>query len=63
MKTSWFANLFVLGSLLVFPAAVHAQVPRAGDKAPLFIGQDQDGKTVKLKSLLGEKIVLNNCWA
>ena len=35
-----------------------AQMPKAGDKAPLFTGQDQDGKAFKLKSLVGEKIVL-----
>ena len=33
-------------------------VPKAGDTAPLFTGQDQDGQTVKLKSLTGKKIVL-----
>ena len=31
---------------------------QAGDPAPLFTGQDQDGKVVKLKSLIGKKIVL-----
>jgi peroxiredoxin len=33
-------------------------VPQAGDTAPLFTGQDQDGKTVELNSLIGKKIVL-----
>ena len=33
-------------------------MPKAGDTAPLFTGQDQDGKTVKLADLLGKKIVL-----
>jgi len=35
-----------------------AQMPKASDKAPLFTGQDQDGKTLKLNSLIGKKIVL-----
>ena len=33
-------------------------MPKAGDTAPLFTGQDQDGKTVKLADLVGKKIVL-----
>ena len=39
-------------------AANAPAVPKAGDAAPLFAGQDQDGKIVKLKSLIGKKIVL-----
>ncbi|MGA3163991.1 MAG: peroxiredoxin [Verrucomicrobiota bacterium] len=31
---------------------------KVGDTAPLFVGQDQDGKTVKLADLVGKKIVL-----
>jgi peroxiredoxin Q/BCP len=58
MKTNWFATLFVIGCILFSTAATFAAVPQAGDKAPLFTGQDQDGKTFKLKSLIGEKIVL-----
>jgi peroxiredoxin Q/BCP len=58
MKTNWFTNLLVIGSTLFSTAATHAAIPKAGDKAPLFTGQDQDGKTVKLKSLIGKKIVL-----
>ncbi|MGD1089127.1 MAG: peroxiredoxin [Verrucomicrobiota bacterium] len=33
-------------------------MPKVGDTAPLFVGQDQDGKTVKLADLIGKKIVL-----
>jgi len=33
-------------------------MPKAGDAAPLFTGQDQDGKTVKLADVIGKKIVL-----
>ena len=58
MKTNWFANLLVIGFILFSTAATFAAVPKAGDQAPLFTGQDQDGKTFKLKSLIGEKIVL-----
>ncbi len=35
-----------------------AQMPNVGDAAPLFTGQDQDGKTVNLADLIGKKIVL-----
>jgi len=58
MKTNWFATLLFIGSVLFSAMATFAAVPKAGDKAPLFTGQDQDGKTFKLKSLIGEKIVL-----
>ncbi len=59
MKTHWFKYLLVAGSLLLSAtAAVQAAMPRVGDTAPLFTGQDQDGKTVKLADLLGKKIVL-----
>ena len=61
MKTNWFPSLLVIGSILFSTAATFAAmpaVPKAGDKAPLFTGQDQDGKTFKLKSLIGKKIVL-----
>jgi peroxiredoxin Q/BCP len=58
MKTNWFANLLVIGSILFSTAAAYAAVPKAGDIAPLFAGQDQDGKTVKLNSFIGKKIVL-----
>ena len=58
MKTNWFANLLVIGSMLFSTAAAYAAIPKAGDTAPLFTGQDQDGKTFKLKSSIGKKIVL-----
>ena len=35
-----------------------AQTPKAGDKAPLIEGKDQDGKTWKLADEVGKKIVL-----
>ena len=59
MKINWINNLFLAGSMLVSAAAaVQAAIPRVGDVAPLFTGQDQDGKTVKLADLIGKKIVL-----
>jgi peroxiredoxin Q/BCP len=58
MKTNWFTNLLVIGSILFSTAAAYAAIPKAGDTAPLFTGQDQDGKTFKLKSSIGKKIVL-----
>jgi peroxiredoxin Q/BCP len=58
MKINCLTRLFVIGSILFSTAATFAAVPKAGDAAPLFTGQDQDGQTVKLKSLIGEKIVL-----
>jgi peroxiredoxin Q/BCP len=33
-------------------------VLKAGDKAPLFVGKDQDGKTVSLKKLCGDKKIV-----
>jgi len=58
MKTNWFANLLVIGSMLFSATATFAAIPKAGDTAPLFTGQDQDGKTLKLNSLISKKIVL-----
>ena len=58
MKTNHFTRLLVIGSILCFTAAALAAVPKAGDTAPLFTGQDQDGRTVKLKSFIGKEIVL-----
>ena len=57
MKNYITAVLTLITSLSLFAADAPA-VPKAGDKAPLFTGQDQDGKTFKLKSFIGEKIVL-----
>jgi peroxiredoxin Q/BCP len=58
MKTNWFSNLLVIGSMLFSVTATFAAIPKAGDTAPLFTGQDQDGQTLKLNSLIGKKIVL-----
>ena len=58
MKTNYLARLWLIGCILFYAVGAAAAVPKAGDTAPLFTGQDQDGKTVKLKSLIGKKIVL-----
>jgi len=58
MKTNRFASLLVTGSILFSATTALAAMPKAGDPAPLFTGQDQDGQTVKLKSLIGKKIIL-----
>lgn len=39
-------------------AADPAKTPKAGDKAPLVSGKDQDGKTWNLSDHVGKKIVL-----
>jgi len=58
MKINNFANLVVIGCILFCAVIASAAIPATGDKAPLFTGQDQDGQTVKLKSLIGKEIVL-----
>jgi peroxiredoxin Q/BCP len=58
MKTLCLASLLVIGSILFSATAAFAAIPKVGDPAPLFTGPDQDGKTVKLKSLIGKKIVV-----
>ena len=58
MKTNRFASLLIAGILPGFATATLAATLKAGDPAPLFTGQDQDGKTVKLADFTGKKIVL-----
>ena len=58
MKINCFASLLVAGSILFSAATTFATIPKAGDTAPLFTGQDQEGQTLKLNSLIGKKIVL-----
>src|SRR3954462_12577976 len=47
----------LLANMSVFAADAPA-MPKAGDKAPLVEGKDQDGKSWKLAEELGNKIVL-----
>jgi peroxiredoxin Q/BCP len=48
----------LLTSLFISATSVFATMPKAGDPAPMFTGQDQDGKEFKLADLVGKKIVL-----
>ena len=54
MKT----KLFLAALLLSATTTLFAALPKAGDAAPQFEGQDQDGKTIKLADFAGKKIVL-----
>lgn len=58
MKISLIAGLAVAGLALLAVPVQAAQRPKVGDAAPLFAGQDQNGKTVALADLIGKKIVL-----
>ena len=58
MKINWLKNLLVAGSMLFTAAALQAAMPKVGESAPRFTGQDQDGRTVKLGDLMGRKVVL-----
>jgi peroxiredoxin Q/BCP len=58
MKTNCLASLLVVVSILFSATAAFADIPKTGDEAPRFVTQDMDGKTFKLKSLIGSKIVL-----
>jgi peroxiredoxin Q/BCP len=56
MKINLLATVTVVVLFAVSTLAVG--MPKVGDTAPLFVGQDQDGKTMKLADLIGKKIVL-----
>jgi thioredoxin-dependent peroxiredoxin len=58
MKTCCFIPLLLAAATLVPVPAAFAAPPKAGDTAPLFTGQDQDGKTVNLADFIGKKNVL-----
>jgi thioredoxin-dependent peroxiredoxin len=58
MKIKLLAALLAAAAI-IFPAAkTFADLPKAGDTAPLFTGQDQDGKDFNLADHVGKKIVL-----
>jgi peroxiredoxin Q/BCP len=56
MKLNLFGTLAAAALLATITGA--APMPKVGDTAPLFTGQDQDGKTFKLANLVGKKIIL-----
>src|ERR1039457_875939 len=58
MRANWIITLVTAGSIFSSAEATLAAMPKAGDTAPWFEGQDQDGKTFKLADLIGKKIVL-----
>ena len=58
MKTNLTVVLAVAGLIWSVVPVQAAPRPKVGDTAPLFRGQDQDGKTVALADLIGKKIVL-----
>jgi len=58
MKLILLAGLVGVGLIVFFAVTASAEIPKAGDAAPLFTGQDQDGKEFKLADLIGRKIVL-----
>ena len=58
MKINRFINLLIAGFIIFSATTAFAALPKAGDTAPLFTGKDQNGKTFKLASFAGKKIVL-----
>ncbi len=58
MKFTLLVGLIVVASVLFFAFKASAEIPKAGDTAPLFTGRDQDGKEFKLADLIGRKVVL-----
>ena len=58
MKTNWLAISLIAGSILFSATTTFAAMPKAGDAAPAFTGQDQDGKAFNLADHVGKKIVL-----
>ena len=58
MKLNLIIACALAGFFALAAATQAAPRPKVGDTAPLFNGQDQDGKTVALADLIGKKIVL-----
>src|SRR5436305_3307558 len=58
MKTSVKTLTSIASLLLAITPCFSAQTPKAGDKAPLIEGQDQNGKTFKLADYAGKQPVL-----
>jgi peroxiredoxin Q/BCP len=58
MRTNCLNRWLVIAALLVSTVAATAAPPKAGDTAPLFVGHDQDGSTLKLSHFIGKKNVL-----
>jgi thioredoxin-dependent peroxiredoxin len=62
MKAHLLAAMLVATSLSITVSAAPAQkgpaLPKVGDKAPLVVGKNENGKTWKLADAIGKKIVL-----
>jgi thioredoxin-dependent peroxiredoxin len=58
MKLTFFLAALLIAGIVLMTSGARADLPKAGDTAPLFTGQDQDGKDFKLADLIGKKIVL-----
>jgi peroxiredoxin Q/BCP len=58
MKKFLKSTTIIASFLLATTFAFAAETPKAGDKAPLVQGQDQDGKTIKLADYVGKQPVL-----
>jgi peroxiredoxin Q/BCP len=58
MKTNLMVILALVGLVSLVMPVQAAPRPKVDDTAPLFSGEDQDGKTVALADLIGKKIVL-----
>jgi peroxiredoxin Q/BCP len=58
MKTKTLSTLLLAAGIIFSAATTFADLPKVGDTAPLFTGQDQDGRTFNLADHVGKKIVL-----
>lgn len=62
MKSKSFHNLLTAALCLFATVSLcfsdNAPMPKVGDKAPLVIGKNQDGKTWKLANSIGKKLVI-----
>jgi peroxiredoxin Q/BCP len=58
MRTNLISILPIIVSMIFSATIVQAATLKVGDTAPLFVGQDQDGKAMKLADLVGKKNVL-----
>ncbi len=58
MKIILLIALIAVVAIIFSATTGFAAAPKAGDSAPLFTGQDQDGKEFNLADLVGRKIVL-----
>jgi thioredoxin-dependent peroxiredoxin len=58
MKITLYVAFIIIVAIIFMAQSARADMPKAGDRAPLFTGQDQDGKEFKLADLIDRKIVL-----